>query len=571
MADGIEFTSAQRALVDTVSSLYVEACPGAGKTHAIVQRYLERPVRHPRKGVALISFTNAATDEARRRAGNVAELLRVPNFIGTIDAFINRFLVGPSMLAQSGVSPMFRANWSSVPNAQITGGGQCQPTLDHFVIEGGVARLDGKTLSWQQRRAAEGLPRWQLENLEKNALRQWKRLVMGGTVTASASRVLLRGYLADPRRRGQLSDLVAARFSEAIVDEVQDCCEEDILVLELLRDAGVGLVVVGDPDQAIYGFRTGSPHHLAEFVGKLPQGERLDGNFRSSPGICSIVDRLRASSNRTDHAVGPRKSLQTPVAVMRFDKEQELPDKLTALCAERDIELERTVVLAHATKTARLSAGGGDEYKLGAGKLAHLAKAFYDVCDVRSTATSRSHALGSIGRILRELGPHEELHEAAYLAEMGLTEREFSEECLRLATATPNPYDDPPSAFKAALIAATGSQERLGWRTSGLRTPKDDIWPGQPTDSGAVLRYSTVHSYKGLQEHSVVLVIPERSNEQPDGGLFLWTNGTEGENRRVLYVGASRAEALLVLAAHADVYDTVRSNLDRHGVPFEEV
>jgi DNA helicase-2/ATP-dependent DNA helicase PcrA len=113
---------------------------------------------------------------------------------------------------------------------------------------------------------------------------RWNNLVASGMLAASASRVMLRRYLDDEELGNTLAELLAHRFSEAIVDEIQDCCEEDLLVLELLRHAGVGLVVVGDPDQAIYGFRTQSPKHLPEFLATLDAGDRLNGNFRSSPG-----------------------------------------------------------------------------------------------------------------------------------------------------------------------------------------------------------------------------------------------------------------------------------------------
>jgi superfamily I DNA/RNA helicase len=187
------------------------------------------------------------------------------------------------------------------------------------------------------------------------------------------------------------------------------------------------------------------------------------------------------------------------------------------------------------------------------------------------TTNSKSQALGTIGRILRELGSDGDLWEADYLVKLGLTDREFREECLRLAVATPAPYAAPPSAFRSALASAVECQDRLGWTSSGLRTPNKDKWPGKPNSEAPTLRYSTVHGYKGLQEHGVALVIPDRSREQPGGGLFQWSSGTPGESRRVLYVGASRAEELLVVAGQASVYDAVRSTLERDDVPFDTV
>ena len=64
--------------------------PGAGKTRAIVARYLSRVEQEPRKGIALLSFTNAAIDEVKGRCGDMPDALKAPHFVGTFDSFINR-------------------------------------------------------------------------------------------------------------------------------------------------------------------------------------------------------------------------------------------------------------------------------------------------------------------------------------------------------------------------------------------------------------------------------------------------------------------------------------------------
>jgi superfamily I DNA/RNA helicase len=43
----------------------------------------------------------------------------------------------------------------------------------------------------------------------------------------------------------------------------------------------------------------------------------------------------------------------------------------------------------------------------------------------------------------------------------------------------------------------------------------------------------------------------------------------DGEGRRVLYVGASRAERLLIVAAHESVSNAVKAQMDVDGVPTE--
>ena len=52
-------------------------------------------------------------------------------------------------------------------------------------------------------------------------------------------------------------------------------------------------------------------------------------------------------------------------------------------------------------------------------------------------------------------------------------------------------------------------------------------------------------------------------------GVGLWNSQEPGENRRVLYVAASRAERLLILVTESFQTQRVVSCLKRDGVPFD--
>ena len=59
------------------------------------------------------------------------------------------------------------------------------------------------------------------------------------------------------------------RFQELIVDEFQDCDETEYHLLARLKHAGIHVVVVADPDQAIYEFRQTSTGLYEAFRGRL--------------------------------------------------------------------------------------------------------------------------------------------------------------------------------------------------------------------------------------------------------------------------------------------------------------
>ena len=77
--------------------------------------------------------------------------------------------------------------------------------------------------------------------------------------------------------------------------------------------------------------------------------------------------------------------------------------------------------------------------------------------------------------------------------------------------------------------------------------------------------WGTIHSVKGREFEPVVLVIPQQlvPNSEGKSCLDLWAEGEDGESRRVLYVGATRARQLLFVAVHRSHAERVAGLLDR--------
>lgn len=86
-------------LADNSRVIWVSACPGSGKTKLFVERALNEIecniVMHEKRGIAALSFTNLATDEIVKRLEAKGISTDFPNFIGTIDSFIQRFILQP--------------------------------------------------------------------------------------------------------------------------------------------------------------------------------------------------------------------------------------------------------------------------------------------------------------------------------------------------------------------------------------------------------------------------------------------------------------------------------------------
>ena len=86
------------------------------------------------------------------------------------------------------------------------------------------------------------------------------------------------------------------RFSHIMVDEYQDTNHAQFRLLSVLAAAHRNIAVVGDPDQSIYAFRGADIRNIAEFEHDFP-GARvvaLEQNYRSTQAILDAADAVIA-------------------------------------------------------------------------------------------------------------------------------------------------------------------------------------------------------------------------------------------------------------------------------------
>lgn len=103
---------------------------------------------------------------------------------------------------------------------------------------------------------------------------------------------------------------VEQRYQHILVDEFQDINRASGVLLRLLAGAKQQVWVVGDANQAIYGFRGASPANIANFRSDYPSARvlPLSRNYRSRPDIVHLADTFRRSILEQDPALA---SVQT--------------------------------------------------------------------------------------------------------------------------------------------------------------------------------------------------------------------------------------------------------------------
>ena len=162
----------QQQIVAEQPSLFVRACPGAGKTRLVVDRFLL--VGQAGSHVAVLSFTNKAADEIADRSSHHGDprLVGFPNFVGTFDRLLATFIVRP--FGQLGGPIQIVDSWESVDTFVRAAGIQREISLDHFEISpNGVLRFDPRNdaprLNEQDRARVERIAERQRRRLRRSS------------------------------------------------------------------------------------------------------------------------------------------------------------------------------------------------------------------------------------------------------------------------------------------------------------------------------------------------------------------------------------------------------------------
>lgn len=305
-----KMTVEQKEFLSEEGKVIVKACPGSGKTYTVAHKLLSYVDnwKDYHRGVAVLSFTNVASNEIYEKAqtihGSLGKL-GYPHFIGTVDSFINAFIVlrYGHLHTIGKVRPRIALsdNWKIPYQYWRT---DCHKNGCVDYIEKFYYGIDGKFYKGNEQvncdyRNARALPCQQYKKMLS------ERDIIFQNETALFAYQLLKKYPS-------VAGAIAERFPVIIIDEAQDTSINQMAVFELLSNSGIqSMFLVGDPDQAIYEWRNANPEC---FIRKLKDPNwrtlELTENFRSSQNICNVTSFFSASlaGKSSNNAIGDCKN-----------------------------------------------------------------------------------------------------------------------------------------------------------------------------------------------------------------------------------------------------------------------
>lgn len=307
---------AQRAVIDHDSGpLLVLAGPGTGKTATLVEAVVDRISRRDAdpESVLVLTFSRRAAGELRERiTGRLRRTTREP-LARTFHSYAFGLLraasgsgVAPRLLAGSEQDLLIR---ELLAGDASTGAGEWPaPLRPALRLRGFASELRDIVLRAEER----GLGPAELDTLGRRTGRpQWRAaasfLQEYADVTAlSGSSAydpaeLIRAALGSLRADPALLEAERRRRRWIFVDEYQDTDPAQEELLAILAAGARELVVVGDPDQSIYGFRGADPTAIRRFPERFaaPDGQpaptvALAVCRRSGPALLAASRRVAA-------------------------------------------------------------------------------------------------------------------------------------------------------------------------------------------------------------------------------------------------------------------------------------
>jgi len=268
---------------------------GSGKTRTIVYRIghlISRRGYAPHRILA-VTFTNKAAAELKARLTGLIGDDGGGVVSGTFHAISLRFL-------------RRHAERLDYPRSFQVIDADDQKTLVRRILKGRNIDSDklhpGYLMSWIEQCKHEGL------GPEAAPSQKWNGIDLGALYVAYQDELkrlermdfsdLLLNTVRLMRDFPDVAHLIRSQFDHVLVDEYQDTNPVQHEWLLLLCQEHRNLTVVGDDDQAIYGWRGADVRHILDFERVWPNAgiHRLEDNYRSFDGILRLANAVIQSN-----------------------------------------------------------------------------------------------------------------------------------------------------------------------------------------------------------------------------------------------------------------------------------
>lgn len=267
----------------------VTSCPGSGKTRVITERtayLIKQGVKS--KNIFCLTFTNKAANEMKERICKKLNIKKIDFFIGTFHSLCAR------MIRKLGPGRGYKKNFTILDDKdQIDLIMQVARKLEYEIEKGEAYKIASRVNFYRD----------QMEDFE------W----VEDSLKAEPLIEIAQGYLDYCRENSFLdfSGLIYENirlieededikrkiqnvFKYMMVDESQDTNKAQFYLVNLLGAGWKNIMLVGDIDQSVYGWRGARYQNIQDFIDNYDDCKiiSLSKNYRSTPQIVGTASKL---------------------------------------------------------------------------------------------------------------------------------------------------------------------------------------------------------------------------------------------------------------------------------------
>ena len=335
-----------RAIAHLSGPMMVLAGPGSGKTSVIVERtaYMINEGKIPASSILVVTFSRAAAIEMKERFLKFVDQERSDVTFGTFHGIFYGILKAAYNLSAANI--LSEEEKYSILREMTEQYGQEMSQEGDFLeeISKEISIVKGNCISLEHYYASccsDEVFR-EIFTGYKNALRARRKLDFDD--------MILNCYELFDKRPDILNGW-RKKFVHILVDEFQDINSLQYKILRMLAAPADNLFIVGDDDQSIYHFRGARPEIMLNFTRDYPKAQTvlLDVNYRCSASILRTAMKvIGCNSRRFKKALTTPNEEGMPVTCKAFENPRE--EYICVVAAlkkrlEKGENLENTAIL----------------------------------------------------------------------------------------------------------------------------------------------------------------------------------------------------------------------------------
>lgn len=316
----------KEAVLHFEGPLLILAGAGSGKTRVLTHRiaYLIEEHQVPPYHILALTFTNKAANEMRERVNNIIEYgagsIWVSTFHSTCVRILRRFI---DHLGYDNTFTIYDSDDQKSLMKDICK----QLNIDTkkykertFLNAISSAKDELKT----PEQYADEVAKEYNKKIFGRVYKEYQKRLKQNNALDFDDLIMLTVQLF--RQNAEILNHYQERFPFILVDEYQDTNTAQFTLLSLLASRYQNLCVVGDDDQSIYRFRGANIHNILNFEKIFPATKviRLEQNYRSTKNILAAASGvIKHNSMRKEKTLWTTAEAGAPISYGRYDNEYE--------------------------------------------------------------------------------------------------------------------------------------------------------------------------------------------------------------------------------------------------------